>query len=77
MTDKSILNHDERKSSAWNTLKAHIQDTLTKLDTELRKDLSYNETTQVRGGIKELDKLIKAVETTEIEFNEEKEDHYQ
>ena len=77
MADNSILNHDERKSSAWNTLKAHINDRLTRLDIENRKDKNDRETCKIRGAIYELEQLVKAVDTSEIEFNEEKVDHYQ
>lgn len=76
MSGKSILNHDECKSSAWNTLKAHINDRLARLDTENRKDSTDIKTSKIRGAIDELEKLLKAAEPIEIEFNEEKVDHY-
>ena len=77
MPGKSILNHDERKSSAWNTIKAHINERLARLDIENRKDNTDRETCKIRGAIYELEQLLKAVEPSEIEFNEEKVDHYQ
>ena len=77
MSDKSILNHDERKSSAWNTLKVHINERLTRLDIENRKDKNDRETYKIRGAIYELERLVKVVDTSDIEFNEEKVDQYQ
>ena len=62
----SILNSADVNGSAWMVLKSHIEKRIASLRQSNDADLCESKTAMIRGGIKELKKILTDVEPKDI-----------